>query len=55
MVIWFLTFGLLCGITAAVLAIVAGADPVLALLAYSVGGTVGLLTSAAVYTFKADA
>ena len=42
----FLTFGMLCGATAAVLATTAGGGVVLTLLAYGVVGSIGLLSMA---------
>ena len=39
----FLTFGVLCGMTAAVFTVTAGAGPLMALAAYSAVGSLGLL------------
>ena len=44
MLIWMLTFGMLVGLTAAVVAFTFGFGLWFCLLAYSVGGTLGLLS-----------
>lgn len=46
MMISFLTFGVLCGATAAVLAMTAGAGMLVAFAAYGLVGSVGLLAMA---------
>jgi hypothetical protein len=46
MMIGFLTFGVLCGTTAAVLALTAGAGIVMAFAAYGLVGSIGLLAMA---------
>lgn len=55
MTIWLLTFGMLVGLTAAVLTYMSGASLLMVLLAYSVGGTVGLLSMALTYSFDPEA
>ena len=46
MMIGFLTFGVLVGLTAATLTVMTGGGAVLALLSYAIAGSLGLLTMA---------
>ncbi len=52
MLVWLLAFGVLVGITAAVFAFSAGASPLMALLIYASGGSLGLLTMALSFSLR---